>query len=379
MYATFLEETAMSIEILGQVVDIRTETNVIYAKTNIDTYLKIVGNDFDSFNIQRKRVQHKGYNRMRQDILDGTLLPSITLSVKQNFIDEILASLDDNKRLKELLSIPDQVHILDGLQRTHILHDIRSSGIEFKENHCVLLEFWLEKSIQNLIYRIIVLNAGQKPMSMRHQIELLFSTTGDQLIEEIHDLEIITERDEARRSKARKYPLDRLATSYYAFTSKSTEIEKENLIAQQLMEEDILAGGEEKLGHDFSAFKDLLKKFVVIDDEVCRLYESRGCAWIGSENVMISFFATVADFSSNESKKERAISAIEKLIEVLKASNSGEDPIGLNNYEDTILGFNPRKANVGYTTRKYLSSVFREFFREEGDKSIAALWVSEAP
>lgn len=102
------------------------------------------------------------------------MLPSITLAVKPHLVEEITKIIADDDRLSERLSQENTVDILDGLQRTYIISDLKSEGVEFNNKQELLLEFWLESDISKLIYRMIVLNSGQKAMSMRHQVELLF-------------------------------------------------------------------------------------------------------------------------------------------------------------------------------------------------------------
>lgn len=368
----------MSITVISKTKDLRTGTNVIYCHADIETYLNIIGENFDEFEIQRKRVQHKAYGRMKQDIMAGTLLPTITLAVKKDNIPAILEDIQNNSRIEELLKTTGSVNILDGLQRTHILSDIRKEGHDFPEDQKILLEFWLEGNVNNLIYRIIVLNSGQKPMSMRHQIELLFSTTKENLKEKIPEIEIITERDEARRTKPGKYPLERLAISYYAYISKSTEIDKENIIAQKLIEENILEGGEEALGEKFQKYTNYLKKYYELDCEIYKTYGTDACTWFGSENVMISFFSAISDFSINDEREERVNKALNSLVGRLRQGKIEDDVIGYNNYQKSVQGLNSRKTNVGYATRKLLSTVFKEFYREEGEKSLSELWATEA-
>jgi len=368
----------MALELLTKTKDLRTGTTVIYAHADINSYLNLVGEGFDEFEIQRKRVQHKAYDRMKKDIMAGTLLPTITLAVKKDSIPKLIDNIENNESLVSLMSVPDRVNILDGLQRTHILSDIRSEGFEFPEDQKIMLEFWLEENVNNLIYRIIVLNSGQKPMSMRHQIELLFSTTKENIREKIPAIEIITERDEQRRTRAEKYPLERLAISYYAFLTKSTEIDKENVIAQRLIEESILEGGEESLGEKFNKFTEYLKMFSVLDREIFKVYDAHVGTWFGSENVMIAFFSAISDFSITPAREERITTALNKLKSDLENSTNKSDILGYQNYQEAIKGLPSRKTNVGYATRKLLATTFKEYFREDGEKPFGDLWLEEA-
>lgn len=157
----------MNIEVIGLARDLRTGTPVAYAQMSIDDYLMVVGDEFENFTIQRRRESHKAYQRLKLDIKAGALLPSITLAVKPDKVSEIVPLFEiaekggDKQALAKALSTAGQVDILDGLQRTYIINDLKADGVEFVEGQKILTEFWLESDINRLIYRIIVLNAGQ--------------------------------------------------------------------------------------------------------------------------------------------------------------------------------------------------------------------------
>lgn len=375
----------MNMEVVGLVKDVRTNTPVIYAIVSIPDYLTLIGEDFEKFVIQRRREKHKAYLRMKRDLIEGALLPPITLAVRPAVVDEIKVLFDNNNReqIIDKLSQPGQVNILDGLQRTYILKDLQDEGVQFKDSQTLLLEFWLESNIEHLIYRIIVLNAGQKPMSMRHQIELLFMTLKTKIEESIQDLQLFTEREGIRRTKSRKYALDRVATAYQAFITKSPDVERENVVAQMLIEGDIFDANEPELFNQFKEFMKYLNIFVLLDDEICRIYNDAnpelliptGTSWFGSENVINSFFAAIAQLSINPTYVERISLSFDKLITLLGQSLINTDPLGLEVLHKIINNFNPRKINVGFATRKLLTNGFKEFFRESGDLDFKSCWI----
>lgn len=179
----------MTFKIIGKTKDLKSGTHVIYCQSSLDKYLDIVGDKFGDFYLQRKRESHKAYKRLREDIVDGASLPSITLSVKHHLVSDLIGLIEsgDDDRLAKQLSKDDVVDILDGLQRTYIISDLKKIGTEFKEGQKLLLEFWLEPDLSKLIYRMIVLNSGQKAMSMRHQIELLFMSLQETISDKLNN------------------------------------------------------------------------------------------------------------------------------------------------------------------------------------------------
>lgn len=375
------------LRVLGKARDIRTGTPVVYGQALIVDYLALVGPDFDRFSIQRRREKHRAYERMKQDILGGALLPPITLAVKPELVPQMLPQVEtgDLGAIAQQLAVPNQVNILDGLQRTYILYDLFKDGVVFKENQSVLLEFWLERDLHHLIYRIIVLNAGQKPMSMRHQVELLVSVIRDKIQERVPQLELYTETDETRRRRSRRYALDRVSTAYQSFLTRTPEVTRENIVAQQLRADEILDSSEATLGEQFEMFLIFLREYARLDDEICRVYVTEhgdpplptGPNWFGSENVMNSFFAAVSDFGSNGDRLDRIRRAIERMHSHLVRSAPGQDPLGLHELQSIIVGFNPRKVNIGSATRRLLTASFKEYFRDEGETSLRDCWIKE--
>jgi hypothetical protein len=284
--------------------------------------------------------------------------------------------------LEAALARPNQVNILDGLQRTYILNDLVKDGHEFLEGQTLLVEFWLESLPQNLIYRLIVLNAGQKPMSVRHQIDVLFSVFKKEFELEIDGLEIFVERMGGRRVRPRKYALDRVVAAYQSFLSRSPEVKRENIVAQQLQEEEILVSSEEELKERLTSFKKYLAIYANLDDQICRVYSNAvdnnehqiptGLEWFGSENVMVSLFAAIA----RTEKQDRVDQALNILLEYLVQSKTGDDPLGLDTLRKIERGINPRKGNVGVEARKILFTAFREYFRDAGDIPLMECWVT---
>lgn len=374
----------MALEILGASKDLRTNTHVVYAQLAVNEYLELVGSEFHEFYIQRKREKHKAYDRMKKDIMEGALLPSITLALKPDRVREIVENLPDLSAIHPLLSEPGQVFILDGLQRTYILNDLKKDGFEFAHDQKVHVEFWLEQDVKHLIYRIIVLNAGQKPMTMRHQIELLFLALKNKLETDL-TIELITERELLRRTTARKYSLDRVASAYHCFMTKSPEVVKENIVAKNLVESEVLDSSEDELASVYEMFKKYMGIYAQLDDEICRVYKGNsekgiptGANWFGSENVMNSFFAAIAIFGRGAEREERVQNALRTLLATLDNAGEGEDVLGLEQLHRIIDGFNPRKLNIGFATRKLLTSGFREFFRDEGEVGLKDCWIAEA-
>lgn len=378
----------MSFEVIGTTKDLRSGTHVIYCQASLNKYLDIVGEDFGEFSLQRKRESHKAYKRLREDIIEGALLPSITLSVKHHLVERIIENIENKDVLTSLLSGDDVVDILDGLQRTFIISDLKRNGVIFKDGQKLLLEYWLEPDLSKLIYRMIVLNSGQKAMSMRHQIELLFLSLQETISSRLEGVEIIKEKDSKRRTQVKKYHLSSIVASYNAFITASHETDKENLVAQKLIDDGAFDSSEDELTAQFEDYMFYLNQFIKLDEKCWNIYTGNQTDengeeielgdsqnWLGSENVMVSIFSAISQFLKTD-KKTRVDEAFSKLFETIE---KGElDPLGLNIFNQVKIGLIYKKANMGFVTRKLIHTGFKEYFRDCGDTSLANCWPQAA-
>lgn len=381
----------MSLKILGYTKDCRTNTPVVYAEILMNDYLNLVGTDFDKFEIQRKRVDPKKYTRLKDDVKKGALLPGITLAIDHLKVDSFLPFVDipnpNSSQLIDALNNCKDIYILDGLQRSYIIKDLVDEKVIFNKEQKILLEIWFEKKIEHLIYRLIVLNSGQKPMSMRHQVELLFMTLKEDIEKEIPGLEIYLEKDGTIRSQSKKFPFDRLVNGYYSFITKSPEIERDNLVVKKMNEDDVLSSKEEELNDSYNSFIKYLKFYCDIDNEFYKIYNthtelSSFKNWLAEENTIKSFFAAVGKYASDDKKISRVDSALLKLIVELKSLNEegskDNDPIYLDEFKKIKGGIDSKKVNVGNGTRKLIMDGFREYFIGAGDESFLECWKMSA-
>ena len=365
-----------SLRIISKTKDLRTNTNVLYAEILAKDYIDLVGKDFDKFEIQRKRVEPKKYSRLKSDFKDGALLPGITLAIEFSKVDKYLEliSKEEFSKIEDLLNNKEEIYILDGLQRTYIINDLINEGKPINESQKLLLEIWFEKEINHLIYRLIVLNSGQKPMSMRHQVELLFMTLKNTLTKDIEGLELYLEKDGQIRSKQKKFAFDRIVNAYYSFLTKSPETDRDNLVVKKLNEDDILSSTETELNENYTSFKKYLSKYCELDAEIFRIYSnseklSSYKNWLSEENTMKAFFAAVSKFKIDEKREARMDVAIDKLLQTLREGKDGEDVLFFMQFNEIKAGIDSKKSNVGVALRKTIMDGFREYFMNEGDET----------
>jgi hypothetical protein len=371
----------MTLTIQGIARDLRCDTYVAYAQIPISEYLDLVGESFYRVEVQRKRQQHPAYARLKSDLAEGALIPAITLAADPQSVTSLLPFIEKNdlEGLAHALMTTHEVFILDGLQRTFILKDLKSEGHEFKSGQTIHVEIWLEKSVQNFIYRVLILNAGQKPMSARHQVKLIFMTIRSSLENEIMGLKILNQGQE--RSGPGEYSLDRMITAYLSFFMETPEISDDNLMGRGMIKEDLFNPTVSKIGEKFSHFKSCLQAYAEVDRRVQVVYENSD--WVvlpdanklmGSGSMLSSFFAGAGRAFTGARLEDGVEKAVEKLLDLLSSKGKSADPMGLLDLDHELKEILPHRHNVGYETRMRMAAGFETYFLNRGEKTLSKCW-----
>jgi hypothetical protein len=216
----------LSITIFDQVKDTVIDSVVITGKS---TYGYAIENFFplvDRFSAQRKIQDKKFYARLERDILDGCLMPPITIAfVEPNF------SLTKHEDITTFIlkNIKDG-YILDGIQRLNTLK--RASESErFYNDLFIYVNIIIAPAEDKLLYRMITLNNGQKPMTPRHQIEIL---TQELFNFSSVDINVQTEKQRAKRVIIGSFNLGDVSKAYLAFLTGTVNNDNNKIIGEKM-------------------------------------------------------------------------------------------------------------------------------------------------
>ncbi|MCU1135815.1 hypothetical protein [Stenotrophomonas maltophilia] len=163
-------------EVKSVIDDKKVQAKSILIEIEVGQYLDLGENLVKSNPFQRKRVRGSKtvYSLLKSDILDGCVIPPIVLAYTKEG--------GDFENAPDIALAQDQDHfsLLDGLQRTYTLLDLRS---EISDDPNRLNEF-LSRKIRcevyeginrlGILYRMLTLNTGQTAMSLRHQVEIMY-------------------------------------------------------------------------------------------------------------------------------------------------------------------------------------------------------------
>lgn len=380
---------SMKFEALSLDFDRRLQNYMVSARVDYEWYLsKTEGSEYN-LSIQRDVIKgQKSYQTLRADIKRGCILPPIVLSAGGVDVADLLDRKDESifvhsdanelARWSNILSEirAEDIGIIDGLQRTHALResleeiDTVDQG-RFYSNS-LRLEIWINIGFNALAYRMLLLNAGQKPMSMKHQIDILSKGLGDDL-KNIDGIDIIRIKDHRRRVRPGQFHLSTVAQIFQSWLQRSPNVDVRNLVVEQLLVDEAI----EALGTDLNSrdnadhrddFRSLMTWFV-------RLDETLGPDWyrfLGNDTVLLGMAAAMGFAHKNPSLRERMADAQRRLIE--EASGDSRNPIGIELFENLRKSIDIKKHNVGESTRKLVFEATREYILQQGQVPMRECW-----
>jgi len=202
--------------------DTKIDALNVFGIIKIKDYLKIATIIKSNNELQRKRVATPStvYSLLKDDIRNGCLIPSIVLALDENQQYEIELDNIEYKTIEEhVQKQAEHLKLLDGLQRTNILIDLQKELLE-KNNkpeekltediriledlyeRDIRVEIYVNISRFGILYRMLTLNTGQTPMSLRHQIEILYS---DYFVIETNGIILIRDAFDTKPTKVGQY------------------------------------------------------------------------------------------------------------------------------------------------------------------------------
>ena len=309
-------------EVLGAIYWVG-RTNYQYAIDRLYPLIRSLG-------IQRGLQNPSFYSRLRNDLKVGCVIPPITLA----FITDISLEKVDESFVND--NIQDGF-VLDGIQR---LNAINSASEEISDEdamrtflHRTLhLNVIVSPSMDKLLYRMITLNNGQKPMSPRHQIDILSET--------IFDFESLTLKNQSH--KERQKSVSRLSVQrsdivkgYIAYLSGTTAIDNKLIIEEKM--DSLIA--ERIIYSDISTQKYEFTDILECISGLCQKKEVN--TWFVSSNNFIGFCV-----------------AARKNFEFIRGVSVEDFENIIIKFETIFSGFDKRKIKVGDFRRKMVAEYF---------------------
>ncbi len=192
-------------KVVSDLHDNRINARNLLTELTIGEYLGLARDILHKNEFQRRRVRSASsvYSLLREDLERGCIIPPIVLALTSDLtaappeVDAFAEFVTQNKA---------HLVILDGLQRTYTIMDL-VDGLEAKADgdnlervlaQKIRAEFYIGLNRLGILYRMLTLNTGQTPMSLRQQIEILYL---DYAQVPVQGIELLCETDDRRATQ----------------------------------------------------------------------------------------------------------------------------------------------------------------------------------
>ena len=292
---------------------------------------------------QRKLQDKKFYEKLERDIVDGCIMPSITIA----FVDK---SITAKSKPADIVSFFEKNYgnsfVLDGIQRLNTLSRVANSEkIDLKRN--LYLNIVYSDSVDKLLYRMITLNNGQKPMTPRHQVEVMMANVFD--FNKL-GIQVQTEKERAVKIKMNSFNKSDLVQAYLAYMANSPMVDNKKII-QDKMDELIVNKivSAEKSQQD-SSFENVIKSLAKFQKSAVSL------KWLKQANNLVGFAVGM-----KTSSKDIMPLTVEEFESSIKT------------FDKAFSDFNPSKIKMGKLRRELSFDYFKNYSKLKGLDSLELL------
>ncbi|MDI3206888.1 hypothetical protein [Pseudomonas shahriarae] len=367
-------------KIASHLYDARIEASNVLVEMSISEYENLIKNVLRNNIFQRKRVRSSKtvYALLKHDLMRECVIPPVVLALTSG-AEEYNKDTEENLIL-QIQENSDHLVILDGLQRTHtildLLDELRSSndeaGINKLENARLRVEIYIGLNRLGILYRMLTLNTGQTPMSLRQQIEILYL---DYLGTSIEGVELVREADGKAANKPNQYNFKDVIEGFNAYLDRDElPIDKADILEninslEKLSKENQSSELFEKYLKALNLFT--LKAVRLCDSaELKEEYLEKNSSPFGKSAIQVfkkpqamsGFGAAVGKLIDFE-----IISDIDEVIEIIDELEVEDAEEFLEEINNSLDWLKNNTSKIGNAQRTFFSFYFRDIFNKDTD------------
>ncbi len=369
----------VSVKLSSDLYDSRINARNILIEVSIGKYIDLIKDAVDKNIFQRKRVQSSKtvYALLKEDLIKQCIIPPIVLALTTKFDFEKDDAISFQTKLTEE---KDHLVILDGLQRTHTMLDLVDELISTSEHEKlerlmkskIRVEIYIGLNRLGILYRMLTLNTGQTPMSLRQQIEMLYL---DYLEKSTNDIQLFREVEEKRAKGNNQYSFKDVIEGFNSYLDRDElPIEKSSILEN--------INSLEKLSKEnqgVEIFEKYLNSLHTVISKITSLCD--GCE-LGDDYSEING-TPFGKTATQVFKKSQSISgfgaAVGKLIDFSAISDFDhinnivnditlDDPESfLEDVNSSLLWLKDNSKKIGNAQRSYFAYFFRDLFNKDSD------------
>jgi hypothetical protein len=310
---------------------------------------------------QRELQNLSFYKKLIIDLLNDGVMPPI--SVVYN------GSINDNFELNK----KNKFKIVDGLQRTNcliailskfdLLSDTNSSTIKTAEeflNKEIYVEIWEDIDLKSILYKMVVLNTGQKKMDYSHQLDILSESLEDILKQ--HNIEYLTTIAKNQHiDRKEKFLLSDITTSLVSYINRAPISGKKNaaeFLFNKLNIEDNIEKDMQLIDDD-ETYKHLVWILKIFSDKLDIKYTKVANPLKKYDVFLVSFMAALGHVTQKAKYNEDIRNTLNEKMKFLENEIENSDILKMDEYIKYASTFT---SGIGDKRKKLIYETFIDFF-----------------
>lgn len=364
--------------IISRLHDDRIDASNVLLEMELSEYADLVRDNLKNNEFQRRRVSSSKtvYSLLKSDLTIGCVIPPLVLALNS----DVGRGESDQSQLDEKLIRDNSANlvILDGLQRTHtildLLGEVKDDTAE-RERVAALkirVEVYIGLNRLGILYRMLTLNTGQTPMSLRQQIEMLYS---DYIGANVDEVELVRESDGRHAKQDNQYVFKDVVEGFNAYLNRDELPFDRSGLLENIRSLEKLS----KLNQNTEIFEQYVR---ILDAFMRRANEQVGDTKLPAdwhEEVATPFGQTVSQIFKKAQAMSGLGAAIGKHIDrqVLSSLDQAHDRVSRvisDSPEEFLIEMNSsldwlknNTTKIGNAQRNFFTFFFRDLLNEESD------------
>jgi hypothetical protein len=366
-------------KIVSNLFDARINARNILVEIVISDYEDLVRNVLTKNEFQRKRIRSSKsvYALLKEDLLKQCIIPPIVLALTQDIKYE---DNNDDDFQQQLTAAKDHLVILDGLQRTYTIFDLLSELREANDQVSldkilgskIRIEIYVGVNRLGILYRMLTLNTGQTPMSLRQQIEMLYL---DYLTKEVNGVELVREVDGIPIAVINQYNFKDVVEGFNAYLDRDElPLDKADILENITSLEKL---SKENQNSDlFEKYLEALSNLVTKLNDECgpieiseEYIEEKGTPFGKTIPQVIKRSQAISGFGAAVCKllDFEALATFDEIIDVVDSLKVAEPMDFLEEINDSLSWLKSNTKKIGNAQRSYFTYFFRDLLNPDSD------------
>lgn len=285
-----------------------------------------------------------------------------------------LSRLQLSKKYKEeLKKVNSDVKIFESIVKEYKHNNNTDRFTKYFNNNIQWFEVWRDLSPKQQIDKMLILNAGHKAMTVRHQLELLYLNVLpylDNICDDEGVSHIIREKEKtdtvySKEREVGEYYFSHLISATLAFDECKPKTTNTDLIKK--IQEENVNSEYKSIDLDYDLLESVLKFWIKLDKCLKNTYDDIGVKWLSRETVIVGIFAALGKYSKSVFNKSEKI-VFDEFINKIYNNKS----LNIEEYDKAKnSNINISKINIGNVTKK---AVFNAIYDLMMDKIKDIKW-----